>query len=68
MLQWTWNTIVAFACDLCNTDQLSIGDDIEPIEAPRADVEMVNDEDEDSLEAEVPRIRKNPKNLTSREK
>ena len=31
------------------------GDDIEPIAAPREDVEMENDEDDEPLEAEVPR-------------
>ena len=31
-----------------------IGDDIEPIETPREDVDMANDEDEESLEAEFP--------------
>ena len=35
---------------------------------PRADVEMGNDEDEEPLEAEIPRVRMNPKNPTSREK
>ena len=39
-----------------------IGDDIEQIEAPRDDVEMGNDEDEEPLEAEGPRGRMNPKN------
>ena len=37
---------------------------------PQEDVEMGNDEDEDEepLEAEVPRARMNPKNPTSRER
>ena len=34
----------------------------------RADVDMGNEEDEESLEAEIPRVRMNPKNSTSREK
>ena len=34
----------------------------------RADVEMGNEEDEEPLEAEIPRARMSPKNLTSREK
>ena len=51
-----------------HTDLGQIGDDIEPIEVPREDVEMENDEDEEPLEAEIPRARKNPKNPTSREK
>ena len=38
------------------------------IEAPLEDVEMGNDEDQEPLEAEVPRARMNPKNPTSREK
>ena len=51
-----------------NRDVAPIGDDIEPIEVPRADVEMGNDEDEEPLEAESPRVRMHPKNPTSREK
>ena len=51
-----------------NTDLAPIGDDIEPIEVPREDVGMGNDEDEEPLEAEVLRARMNPKNPTSREK
>ena len=43
-------------------------DDIEPIGESRADVEMGNDEDEEPLEAEISRVRRNPKNPTSREK
>ena len=42
--------------------------DIEPIGVSRADVEMGNEEDEESLEAEIPRVRMNPKNPTSRER
>ena len=38
------------------------GDDIEPVGESRADVEMGNDEDEEPLEAEIPRARMNPKN------
>ena len=34
----------------------------------RADVEMGDEEDEEPLEAEIPRFRMNPKNPTSREK
>ena len=34
----------------------------------RADVEMKNEENEELLDAEIPRSRKNPKNPTSREK
>ena len=48
-------------------DLVPIGDDTEPIEAPREDVERGNDEDEESLAAEVARARRNPKNPTSRE-
>ena len=51
-----------------NTDLAPIGNDIEPFEAPREDVETGNDEDEETLEAEVSRARMNPKNPTSREK
>ena len=45
-----------------NRDVAPIGDDIEPIEVPRADVEMGNDDDEEPLEAESPRVRMHPKN------
>ena len=51
-----------------NRDVAPIGDDIEPIGESRADVEMGNDEDEERLEAEILRVRMNPKNPTSREK
>ena len=51
-----------------NRDVAPIGDDIEPIGESRADVEMGNDEDEEYLEAEIPRVRMNPKNPTIREK
>ena len=42
-----------------NRDVAPIGDDIEPVEESRADVEMGNEEDEEPLEAETPRV-KNP--------
>ena len=45
-----------------------IGDGVESIGESRADVEMGNEEDEEPLEAEIPRVRMNPKNPTSREK
>ena len=51
-----------------NTDLALIGDDIEPIEAPRGDVEMENDEDEEPLGAEILRAKMNPINSTSRQK
>ena len=51
-----------------NRDVAPNGDDIEPVWESRADVEMGNDEDEEPLEAEIPRVRMNPKNPTSREK
>ena len=51
-----------------NRDVAPIGDDIEPVGESRADVEMGNEEDEGPLEAEIPRVRMNPKNPTSREK
>ena len=51
-----------------NTDLAPIGDDIEPIQAPREDVEMGNDEHDEPLKPEVLRARMNPKNPTSREK
>ena len=46
--------------EILNTDPAPLGDDIEPSEALREDVEMGNDEDEKPLEAEVPRARMNP--------
>ena len=51
-----------------NTDLAPDGDDIEPVGESRADVEMGNDEDEEPLEAEIPKVRINPKIPTSREK
>ena len=51
-----------------NRDAVPISDDIEPIGESRADVEKGSDEDEESLEAEIPRVRVKPKNPTSREK
>ena len=51
-----------------NRDEAPIGDDIEPVEESRADVKMGNEEDEEPLEAEIPRVRMNPKNPTCREK
>ena len=51
-----------------NTDLAPTGADIEPIEAPREDVEMDNDEDDESWAAEVPRAKMNPMDLTSQEK
>ena len=40
--------------------------DIEPVGESRADVEVGNEEDEEPWEAEIPRVRMNPKNPTSR--
>ena len=51
-----------------NRDVQPIGDDIEPVGESRADVEMGNDEDEEPLEEEIPRVGMNPKNPISREK
>ena len=51
-----------------NRDVAPIGDDIESTGEFRADVEMGNEEDEEPLEAEIRRVRMNPKNPTSREK
>ena len=51
-----------------NRDAAPIGDDIEPVGESRAVVEMGDEEDEELLEAEIPRVRMNPKNPTSREK
>ena len=51
-----------------NRDVAPTGDDIKPVGESRADVEMGNKEDEEPLEAEIPSVRMNPKNPTSREK
>ena len=51
-----------------NRDVAPIGDDIEPVGESRADVKMGNEEDEEPSEAEIPRVRMNPKYPTSREK
>ena len=50
----------------CNRDAAPIGDDIEPVGESCADVEMGSEEDEEPLEAEIPRVKMNPKNPTSR--
>ena len=49
-----------------NREVAPIGDDIEPLWESRADVEMGNEEDEEPWEAEIPRVRMNLKNPTSR--
>ena len=50
---------------ILDRDVAPIGDDIEPVGESRADVEMGNEEDEEPLEAEIPRVRMNQKNPTS---
>ena len=62
------SSALASPTTILNTDLAPSGDDVEPIEAPREDVEMGNEEDEEPLEAEVPTARNKPKNPTSREK
>ena len=64
---WQSSAIVSPAKTL-NRDAAPIGDDIEPLGESRADVEMGNEEDEESLEDEIPRVGMNPQNPTSREK
>ena len=49
-----------------NPDVPPIGDDIDPVGETRADVEMGNEEDEEPLEAEIPIVRMNQKNPSSR--
>ena len=51
---------------ILDRDVAPIGDDIESVGESRADVEMGNEEDEEPSEAEVPRVRMNPKNPTIR--
>ena len=51
-----------------NRDVAPIGDGIEPFGESRADVDLGNEEDEEPLEAEVPRVRMNTKNPTRRVK
>ena len=48
-----------------NENSAPIGDDIEPVGESRADVEMGNEEDEEPLEADIPRVRMNPMNPMS---
>ena len=64
---WQSSALVSSTKTL-NRDVAPIGDDIEPVEESRADVEMGNEEDEEPLEAEIPSVRMNPKNSTIREK
>ena len=51
-----------------NPEEAPNGEDIEPVGESRAGVEVGNEEDEEPLEAEIPRVRMNLKNPTSREK
>ena len=51
-----------------NRDVAPLSDDIEPVGESRADVETGYEEDEDPSETEIPRVRMNPTNLTSRKK
>ena len=64
---WQSSTLVSPTKTL-NRDAAPTGDDIEPVGESCADVEMGNEEDEEPLEAEIPRIRMNPKSPTSGEK
>ena len=64
---WQTSALVSPSKTL-NTDLSPSGDDIEPIEAAREDVETGNDKDEEQVEAEVPRARMNSKNPANREK
>ena len=50
---WQSSALVNLA-KILSTGLDPIGDDVEPIEALREDVEKSNDEDEKPLEAEVP--------------
>ena len=59
---------LASPANILNTDLAPIGDDIEPIEAPREDVESGKGEVEEPLEADVLRAKMIPKNPTSRKK
>ena len=55
--------------DNSERDAAPIGDDIEPVGESRADVETGNEEEEEeSLETEIPAVGMNLKNPTSREK
>ena len=59
---WQSSALVSPTTNL-NRDVAPIGDDIEPMEESRADVET---EEEESLEAEIPAVEMNPKNPMSR--
>ena len=65
--RWQSSAIVSQTKTL-NRDVAPIGDDIGTVGETRADVEMGNEEDEELSEAEIPRVRMNPKSPTSREK
>ena len=59
----------AWQSSACVSPTETLNTDLVPdIEAPREDVEIGNEEDEEPLDAEVPRTRMNPKNPTSRKK
>ena len=61
---WQSSALVSPTTTL-NRDVAPVGDDIEPVGESRADVEMGSEEDEEPLEAEIPRVSMNPKNPTS---
>ena len=65
---WRWqSSALVSPTKTLNRGLAPIGDDIEPVGESRADVEMGNEEDAEPLEAEIPRVRMNPKNPTRRE-
>ena len=66
-LSASWKRAWRSSACVCPTETLNT-DLTSDIEAPREDVEIGNEEDEEPLEAEVPKTRMNPKNPTSRKK
>ena len=63
--RWQSSALVS-PTKILDRDVAPIGDDIEPVGESCADVEMGNEEDEEPSEAEIPRVRMNPKNPTMR--
>ena len=61
---WQSSALVS-STKILSRDVAPTGDDIEPVGESRADVGMGYEEDEELLEAEIPRVSKNPKNPTS---
>ena len=64
--RWQSSSLVSPTKTL-NRDVAPSDDDIEPVGESRADVEMGNEEEEEHLEADIPRVRMNQESNKQRE-